>query len=92
MASNQSLFLQEWGNCFGTGNAATKFIATDRYVAWRPRRLLIEKRGRNLRAGQWERCTPTWIHDQGGLHKVIGTIRYPKAGESPAMSIARVGH
>ena len=61
-----------------TGNAASKFISLDRYVAWRLRRLLMKKRGRNLRAGQWERWTRTGFHHQG-LHKLMGTIRYPKA-------------
>jgi hypothetical protein len=61
-----------------TGNAADKFISMDRYVAWRLKRLLVKKRGRNLRAGQADRWTRTWFHDQG-LHKLMGTIRYPKA-------------
>jgi RNA-directed DNA polymerase len=73
-----NLFLRGWGNYFRTGNAATKFVTLDRYVAWRLRRLLIKKRGRNLRAGQVARWTRTWFHDQG-LHKLMGTIRYPKA-------------
>jgi RNA-directed DNA polymerase len=47
-------------------------------VAWRLKRLLIKKRGRNLHAGQAERWTPAWFHDQG-LHQLMGTIRYPKA-------------
>lgn len=71
-------FLRGWGNYFRTGNAALKFQAMDRYVAWRLKRLLIKKRGRNLRAGQAERWSRTWFHDQG-LHKLMGTIRYPKA-------------
>jgi RNA-directed DNA polymerase len=50
----------------------------DRYVAWRLKRLLIKKRGRNLRAGQTDRWTRTWFRDQG-LHQLMGTIRYPKA-------------
>jgi RNA-directed DNA polymerase len=73
-----NLFLRGWGNYFRTGNAALKFQAMDRYVAWRLKRLLIKKRGRNLRAGQAERWSRTWFHDQG-LHKLMGTIRYPKA-------------
>jgi RNA-directed DNA polymerase len=73
-----NLFLRGWGGYFRTGNAATKFISMDRYVAWRLKRLLIKKRGRNLRAGQTNRWTATWFHDQG-LHKLMGTIRYPKA-------------
>jgi len=73
-----NLFLRGWGNYFRTGNAADKFCQLDRYVAWRLKRLLIKRRGRNLRAGQAGRWTATWFHDQG-LHKLSGTIRYPKA-------------
>lgn len=73
-----NLFLRGWGNYFRTGNAADKFVQLDRYVAWRLKRLLIKKRGRNLRAGQAGRWTRTWFHDQG-LHQLMGTIRYPKA-------------
>jgi RNA-directed DNA polymerase len=73
-----NLFLRGWGNYFRTGNASDKFVSMDRYVAWRLKRLLIKKRGRNLRAGQAGRWTRTWFHDQG-LHKLMGTIRYPKA-------------
>ncbi len=71
-------FLRGWGNYFRTGNAATKFIAIDRFVAWRLKRLLMKKRGRNLRPGQADTWTRTWFHDQG-LHKLMGTTRYPKA-------------
>ncbi|MGH9301705.1 MAG: group II intron reverse transcriptase/maturase [Acidimicrobiales bacterium] len=73
-----NLFLRGWGNYFKTGNSANKFVTMDRYVAWRLHRLLVKKRGRNLRAGQATRWTRTWFHDQG-LHKLMGTIRYPKA-------------
>jgi RNA-directed DNA polymerase len=73
-----NLFLRGWGNYFGNGNAANKFISMDRYVTWRLKRLLIKKRGRNLRAGQASTWSRTWFHDQG-LHKLMGTIRYPKA-------------
>jgi RNA-directed DNA polymerase len=73
-----NLFLRGWGNYFRTGNAAKKFRQLDRYVAWRLKRLLIKKRGRNLRAGQAGRWTEDWFHDQG-LHQLMGTIRYPKA-------------
>jgi RNA-directed DNA polymerase len=73
-----NLFLRGWGNYFRTGNAGDKFVALDRYVWWRLKRLLIKKRGRNLRAGQGDRWTRSWFHDQG-LHQLMGTIRYPKA-------------
>jgi RNA-directed DNA polymerase len=73
-----NLFLRGWGNYFRTGNASNKFRQLDRYVAWRLKRLLIKKRGRNLGAGQADRWTEAWFRDQG-LHKLLGTIRYPKA-------------
>jgi RNA-directed DNA polymerase len=73
-----NLFLRGWGNYFRNGNAADKFVEMDRYVAWRLKRLLVKQRGRNLRAGQASTWTRTWFHDQG-LHKLMGTIRYPKA-------------
>jgi RNA-directed DNA polymerase len=73
-----NLFLRGWGNYFRTGNATNKFVSLDRHVVWRLKRLLVKKRGRNLRAGQVDRWTPAWFHDQG-LHKLLGTIRYPKA-------------
>jgi RNA-directed DNA polymerase len=72
-----NLFLRGWGNYFRTGNAAKKFRQLDRHVAWRLKRLLIKKRGRNLRAAQAGRWTEAWFHDQG-LHQLMGTIRYPK--------------
>jgi RNA-directed DNA polymerase len=73
-----NLFLRGWGNYFRTGNAGQKFVSLDRYVAWQLKRLLIKKRGRNLRPGQADTWTRTWFHDQG-LHSLMGTIRYPKA-------------
>ena len=73
-----NLFLRGWGGYFRTGNAADRFQELDRYVAWRLRRLLVKKHGRNLRPGQANRWTRSWFHDQG-LHQLMGTIRYPKA-------------
>ena len=49
----------------GTGHAA------------RLKRLLIKKWGRNLRAGQADRWTRTWFHDQG-LYKLMGIIVTPR--------------
>jgi len=76
--ANLNLFLRGWGNYFRTGNPADKFNSMDRHVVWRLRRLLIKKRGRNLRAGQVERWTFDWFYAQG-LYKLRGTVRYPKA-------------
>lgn len=68
--------LRGWGNHFRTGNAAEKFIQLDRYVAWRLKRLLVKRHGRNLRAGQAEQWTHAWLRELG-LHRLMGTIRYP---------------
>jgi RNA-directed DNA polymerase len=70
--------LRGWGNYFRTGNAAAKFRQLDRYTVTRLRRLMIKKRGRNLRAGQVLRWDEDWFNGHG-LHRLRGTIRYPKA-------------
>jgi RNA-directed DNA polymerase len=70
--------LRGWGNYFRTGNAADKFRQIDRYVAWRLKRLLIKRKGRNLRAGEAAAWTEDWLVDLG-LHRLRGTIRYPRA-------------
>jgi RNA-directed DNA polymerase len=69
--------LRGWGNYFRTGNAAEKFRQVDEYVVWRLRRLMIKKRGRNLRAGQTAVWTEEWFNGHG-LFRLRGTIRYPK--------------
>ena len=68
--------LRGWGNYFRTGNAAVKFVQIDRHVAWRLKRLLVKRKGRNLRAGEAEAWTPDWLWGLG-LHRLMGTIRYP---------------
>jgi RNA-directed DNA polymerase len=70
--------LRGWGNYFRTGNAAEKFRQVDSYVTWRLFRLMVKKRGRNLRAGQADQWTEEWFNGHG-LHRLRGTIRYPKA-------------
>jgi RNA-directed DNA polymerase len=70
--------LRGWGNYFRTGNAAAKFGHADDYVVFRLRRLMIKKRGRNLRAGQVQAWTEEWFNGHG-LHRLRGTVRYPKA-------------
>jgi RNA-directed DNA polymerase len=69
--------LRGWGNYFRTGNAAKKFTQVDDYVVWRLKRLMIKKRGRNLRAGQAAQWTEDWFNGMG-LHRLRGTIRYPR--------------
>ncbi|WP_232070680.1 group II intron reverse transcriptase/maturase [Mycobacterium lacus] len=71
--------LRGWGNYFRTGNAANKFRQIDQYVVRRLFRLMVTKRGRNLRAGHTDQWTDQWFNDHG-LYRLRGTIRYPKAG------------
>lgn len=70
--------LRGWGAYFRTGNAAIKFGQVDDYVAWRLKRLLIKRHGRDLRPGQAAQWTPDFFHALG-LHRLRGTIRYPEA-------------
>jgi RNA-directed DNA polymerase len=70
--------LRGWGAYFRTGNAAIKFGQVDDYVAWRLKRLLVKRHGRQLRPGQAARWTPDFFHTLG-LHRLRGTIRYPDA-------------
>jgi RNA-directed DNA polymerase len=69
--------LRGWGNYFRTGNAAEKFRQVDDYVVFRLHRLMVKKRGRNLRAGQRQAWTENWFNGHG-LYRLRGTVRYPK--------------
>lgn len=70
--------LRGWGNYFRTGNAANKFRQIDDYVVYRLQGLLIKRRGRNLKPGQWWQWTEDWFNHHG-LYRLRGTVRYPKA-------------
>ncbi len=69
--------LRGWGEYFRTGNAARKFLSIDRYAIDRLRRFLVRRAGRNLRAGRAAQWTREWFWGQG-LHRLRGTVRYPK--------------
>ena len=70
--------IRGWGGYFATGNAAKKFNQLDSYVWRRLRRLVRQRKGRNLRAGELNRWTSQAFHDLG-LHRLRGTVRYPGA-------------
>jgi group II intron reverse transcriptase/maturase len=70
--------LRGWGNYFRTGNAAERFVQLDSYVWRRLRSLRRKRKGRNLRPGE----ARSWTRESFwnlGLHKLMGTIRYPEA-------------
>jgi RNA-directed DNA polymerase len=68
--------LRGWGNYFRTGNASRKFNQMDTYIYRRLRTFMVQRRGRNLRAGQASAWTRDWFWGHG-LHRLRGTIRYP---------------
>jgi RNA-directed DNA polymerase len=70
--------LRGWGSYFRTGNAADKFRQVDDYTVKRLRKIMIRKRGRNLRPGQAQTWNEDWFNGHG-LYRLRGTIRYPKA-------------
>ena len=76
--------IRGWGNYFATGNATAKFGQVDSYVWKRLRKLARKRKGRNLRAGEMRRWTRHAFYDLG-LHKLLGTIRYPGQARLPRL-------
>jgi group II intron reverse transcriptase/maturase len=70
--------LRGWGQYFRTGNAADKFNEIDKYVAWRLKRLRIQRKGRHLKPREPRRWSASYFHALG-LHKLSGTVAYPEA-------------
>jgi len=69
--------LRGWGNYFRTGNASWKFQQVDRYVNQRLVRLLPHVRGWRRRPFNVREWPPARFADALGLHRLVGTIRYP---------------
>src|SRR5262249_48282269 len=69
--------LRGWGQYFRTGNASRCFNQLDDYVHRRLKTLRVKRKGRHLRAGEWENWTRESFW-QLGLHRLRGTIRYPE--------------
>jgi len=69
--------LRGWGNYFRTGNASWKFQQVDRYVNQRLVRLLPHVRGWRRRPFDLRDWPPARFVDALGLHRLVGTIRYP---------------
>ncbi|MEQ8272438.1 MAG: group II intron reverse transcriptase/maturase [Deltaproteobacteria bacterium] len=69
--------LRGWANYFRTGNAAKRFNQLDTFVWQRLRDLLIERKGRHLRAGEVTRWTRDFFHNLG-LIRLRGTVKYPE--------------
>jgi group II intron reverse transcriptase/maturase len=69
--------LRGWGNYFRTGNASGKFQRVDLYVNQRLVRLLRHVQGRHRRPFALYDWSPARFAADFGLHRLVGTIRYP---------------
>lgn len=69
--------LRGWGNYFRTGNASWKFQQVDRYVNQRLVRLLPRARDWRRRPFAMRDWAPARFAAEFGLHRLVGTIRYP---------------
>ena len=69
--------LRGWGNYFCTGNASWKFQQVDLYVNQRLVRLLRHVRGWRRRPFALRDWFPARFVTEFGLHRLVGTIRYP---------------
>jgi RNA-directed DNA polymerase len=69
--------LRGWGNYFRTGNASWKFQQVDRYVNERLVRLLRHVRCWRRRPFSLYEWSPARFAAELGLHRLVGTIRYP---------------
>ncbi len=71
--------IRGWANYFRTGNAAKKFRQIDIYVWRRLQRFLVKRKGRHLRPGEVKLWTDDFFVEHHGLHRLMGTVRYPEA-------------
>jgi RNA-directed DNA polymerase len=71
--------LRGWGEYFRTGNADAKFNQIDGYVWQRLKALRVKRAGSQLHAGQAGRWTRDYFVEGFGLHRLLGTVRYPEA-------------
>lgn len=69
--------LRGWGNYFRTGNATDKFNQIDRYVRLRLCRVMSRRGGQRRANFRWQDWPHTRFVEEHGLHKLLGTIRYP---------------
>ena len=81
--------LRGWGNYFRTGNADREFNAIDGYVYGRLVRWMQRRGGQRTRYRQdaWPRER---LHEEMGLHRLRGTVRYPAQATLRRPSESRV--
>jgi RNA-directed DNA polymerase len=79
--------LRGWGNYFRTGNADREFNSLDHFV------VQCLRRWQYRHGGQRPTRRPSFTHDQlyaMGLHRLLGTVRYPMQATPRRSSLSRV--
>ena len=76
--------LRGWGNYFRTGNADQEFNRMDAFVVQSLRRWQYR------RGGQRPTKRPFFTWDQLGLHRLMGTVKYPSQATPRRSSLSRV--
>ena len=69
--------LRGWGEYFRTGNASRQFVSIDGFVTSRLARLIGQREGWKHRPFYPRAWPHTRFVKDFGLHKLLGTIRYP---------------
>jgi RNA-directed DNA polymerase len=69
--------LRGWGHYFCTGNASTKFQQVDRFVHRRLVKLMARRGGDRRKPFRAKKWPPPRFVNEHGLHRLVGTIRYP---------------
>ena len=77
MIADLSPVLRGWGVYFRTGNTSRKFNQLDGYTADRLRSLRVQRKGRQLRAGETDGWKREYF-EHLGLVRLRGTVRYPE--------------
>lgn len=79
--------LRGWGNYFRTGNPTQEFKSMDAYVIEKLRRWQHRRGGQRIS----KRPGFTWDQLEGmGLHRLLGTVRYPAQATPRRSSLSRV--
>ncbi len=81
--------LRGWGNYFRTGNADREFQRIDEYAYGRLVRWMQRRGGQRTRY-RMEAWPRERLHEEMGLHRLRGTVRYPAQATPQRPSVSRV--
>jgi RNA-directed DNA polymerase len=81
--------LRGWGNYFRTGNADREFQRIDEYAYGRLVRWMQRRGGQRTRY-RMEAWPHERLHEEMGLHRLRGTVRYPAQATPQRPSVSRV--